>query len=150
MVCLHGERTYVRGVLYTRKRVQPLRSRESSMSGPECKHCCEPQHCVLWWWPSQQGDASSDRVILTRYFLFYHTSHNAQTQNYKNAKTLKSKNAKLQKNMTMKQVGEPRRHNAIKQAGRWFFWPSYLNSLLLLILPHTSHLPLLTKKGPTI
>ena len=73
MVCLHGERTYVRGVLYTRKRVQPLRSRESSMSGPECKHCCEPQHCVLWWWPSQQGDASSDRVILTRYFLFYHT-----------------------------------------------------------------------------
>ena len=46
----------------------------------------------------------------------------------------------------MKQVGEPRRHNAIKQAGRWFFWPSYLNSLLLLIPPHTSHLPRLTKK----
>ena len=42
----------------------------------------------------------------------------------------------------MKQACEPQR----RKARRWFFWPSYLNSLLLIILPHTSHLPLLTKK----
>ena len=65
---------------------------------------------------SQQGDASFDRVILTRYFLAYHTtSHNAQIQITKNLKA-KMQKSKTYENMKTKQDCKPRRRNISKQA----------------------------------